>query len=82
MYKRQVPKDLASSLFFGHRKGAFTGADSDREVPKEITKSVNLGVRLTPETADKLKMCAEKLQISRTEVIEKGIDLVEKSLKK
>lgn len=26
-----VPKDLASSLFFGHRKGAFTGADSDRE---------------------------------------------------
>ena len=40
--------------------------------PKEITKSVNLGVRLTPETADKLKMCAEKLQISRTEVIEKG----------
>ena len=50
--------------------------------PTEITKSVNLGVRLTPETADKLKMCAEKLQISRTEVIEKGIDLVEKSLKK
>lgn len=26
-----VPKELASSLFFGHRKGAFTGADSDRE---------------------------------------------------
>ncbi len=26
-----VPKDLASSLFFGHRKGAFTGAYSDRE---------------------------------------------------
>ncbi|WP_302287654.1 sigma-54-dependent transcriptional regulator [Bacteroides clarus] len=26
-----VPKDLASSLFFGHRKGAFTGADSDRK---------------------------------------------------
>ena len=26
-----VPKELAASLFFGHRKGAFTGADSDRE---------------------------------------------------
>lgn len=26
-----VPKELASSLFFGHKKGAFTGADSDRE---------------------------------------------------
>lgn len=26
-----IPQDLASSLFFGHVKGAFTGADSDRE---------------------------------------------------
>lgn len=26
-----VPKELAASLFFGHKKGAFTGADSDKE---------------------------------------------------
>lgn len=26
-----VPKDLAESLFFGHKKGAFTGADADRK---------------------------------------------------
>lgn len=26
----QLPKELADSLLFGHRKGAFTGADSDR----------------------------------------------------
>lgn len=26
-----IPQDIASSLFFGHVKGAFTGADSDRE---------------------------------------------------
>lgn len=26
-----IPPDIASSLFFGHAKGAFTGADSDRE---------------------------------------------------
>ncbi len=49
---------------------------------KEITKSVNIGLRLTRETADKLQSCADALGISRTEVIEKGIDLVDKSIKK
>lgn len=50
--------------------------------PKEVTKSVNLGLRLTKETADKLQRCAESLGISRTEVIEKGIDLVDETIKK
>lgn len=49
---------------------------------KDITKSVNLGLRITKETADKLQECAEALGISRTEVIEKGIDLVEAEIKK
>lgn len=49
--------------------------------PKEITKSVNLGLRITQETAEKLQECADKLEISRTAVIEKGIDLVHKSIK-
>lgn len=49
---------------------------------KEVTKSVNLGLRLTQETANKLQYCADNLKISRTEVIEKGIDLVERSIKK
>ena len=26
-----IPSEIASSLFFGHTKGTFTGADSDRE---------------------------------------------------
>ncbi|MCI8714312.1 MAG: ribbon-helix-helix domain-containing protein [Oscillospiraceae bacterium] len=49
---------------------------------KDITKSVNLGLRITKETADKLQRCAETLGISRTEVIEKGIDLVDEGIKK
>ncbi len=49
---------------------------------KEVTKSVNLGLRLTKETADKLQKCADSLGISRTEVIEKGIDLVDETIKK
>lgn len=44
--------------------------------PKEITKNVSLGLRIKEETAVKLKRCAEELQISRTEVIERGIDMV------
>jgi len=50
--------------------------------PKDITKDVNLGLRITKETANKLQQCAEVLGISRTEVIEKGIDLVEAEIKK
>lgn len=49
---------------------------------KKVTKSVNLGLRLTEETAEKLQRCADALGISRTEVIEKGIDLVEQGIKK
>ena len=49
---------------------------------KDITKSVNLGLRITKETADKLQRCANSLGISRTEVIERGIALVEKTIKK
>ena len=48
--------------------------------PKEITKSVNLGLRISEETAEKLQKCADVLQVSRTVVIEKGVDLVCKEL--
>ncbi|MCI9170807.1 MAG: hypothetical protein HFF42_07755 [Lawsonibacter sp.] len=37
---------------------------------------------MTEETAEKLQRCADTLGISRTEVIEKGIDLVEEGIKK
>ena len=50
--------------------------------PKEVTKSVNIGIRITQETAEKLEKCAKKLNVSRTQVIEQGIDLVERSLEK
>jgi len=49
---------------------------------KDITKSVSLGLRITKATADKLQQCADVLNVSRTEIIEKGIDLVEAEIKK
>ena len=50
--------------------------------PKEKTKRVNIGLRITEETANKLQRCADSLKVSRTQVIEKGIDMVDKSISK
>jgi predicted transcriptional regulator len=49
---------------------------------KDVTKSVEIGLRLTKETADKLQRCADEMETTRTAVIERGIDLVEAELKK
>lgn len=38
-------------------------------------------IRMDKELAEKLQDCADRLQISKTAVIEKGIDLVHKSVK-
>jgi len=46
------------------------------------SKNVSLQLRITQETADKLLECSEKLSIPRTEVIERGIDLIHKGIKK
>lgn len=45
------------------------------------SKTVSLQLRITQETADKLQECANELTVSRTEVIEQGIDLVHKKVK-
>lgn len=50
--------------------------------PKENPKKINIGFRLTEQTADKLQKCADALKVSRTEIIERGIDLVEAKIKK
>ena len=50
--------------------------------PKSVKKNINLGLRISEETANKLRECADAMHISRTAVIEKGIDLVRQSIKK
>ena len=50
--------------------------------PKEITKNVSLGLRISEATAAELQWCAEQLNISRTEVIERGIQKVADEIKK
>lgn len=50
--------------------------------PLENPKSVKMNIRISEETAKDLQECAEALQISRVNVIEKGIQLVKDELDK
>lgn len=43
-------------------------------------KDVSLQLRIAQETADKLQECATALSVSRTEIIEQGIDLIYKQV--
>lgn len=45
-------------------------------------KNARLEIRLTQHEADRLKKCADTLKVSRTEVLIKGLELVESELKK
>ena len=48
--------------------------------PKDVTKSGSLQLRLTKETLDKLERCAQTVGVSRTAIVEKGIDLVSEEI--
>ena len=48
----------------------------------DAAKNISLGLRITEETAKRLQWCADKLNISRTEVIERGIEKVAEEIKK
>lgn len=45
------------------------------------SKTISLQLRITEDTAKKLQQCSEALDISRTAVIEKGIELVHKDIR-
>ncbi len=47
----------------------------------EVGKTERFEIRLTKQTSEKLKVCAERLQISRAQVIERGIDMVDEATK-
>ena len=48
--------------------------------PKENPRNINLGIRITKDEADRIQKCADKLNMTRTDTIMKGIDLVEKEI--
>ncbi len=48
----------------------------------DAKKDVRIEIRITQDKANQLKECAERLNISRAEVIERGIDMVDAETKK
>lgn len=48
----------------------------------ETSKNVSLQLRISQATADKLRKCADTMGISRTEVIEQGIDIIYEKVRK
>ena len=47
-----------------------------------MPKDIMVRVRLDKEYTERLDKCSEKLQISKSEVIRRGIDMVSDSIKK
>lgn len=49
--------------------------------PKANPRNINLNIRITKDESEKIRECAEKLNLTRTDTIMKGIDMVEKEIK-
>ena len=50
--------------------------------PSDETMTDRLFVRGNKETLDKLNECTQELELSRSDVVRKGIDMVHESLKR
>ena len=50
--------------------------------PIENPKNVRFEIRLTKEQAETLAECAERLQVTRTDVINRGVEMVKAELDK
>jgi uncharacterized protein (DUF1778 family) len=48
--------------------------------PKESPRNVNLNIRITKEESERIQNCADKLNMTRTDAIMKGIGMVEKEI--
>ena len=46
------------------------------------TKNLRFEIRMTKETADKLEYCSNKMNATKTEVVQRGIDLVKSEIDK
>lgn len=50
--------------------------------PKENPRKINLNIRLTEQEANDIQECADKLNLSRTDTIMRGIRMVKSEMEK
>ena len=50
--------------------------------PTDNPKDISLKVRLDKETAERLDECAKKLEVSKAEIVRRGVHKVHDDLKK
>ena len=55
---------------------------SPKGIPTQAKKDKRFEIRLTSETYSTLEKCAERLNLSKAQVIHKGIELVKENLDK
>ena len=48
--------------------------------PKENPRNINLNIRITVDEAKRIQHCADRMNMTRTDTIMKGISLVEKEI--
>ena len=68
----------------GHKqKGVDTLSPRTGRPPlQEVSRSEKLNIRLTKQEKSDIEYCSEKLNLSRTDTIMKGIGLVKEEIKK
>lgn len=65
---------------YGQKKGGFEVSPKGR--PTQAKKDKRFEIRLTSETYSTLEECAERLNVTKAQVIHKGIELVKESINK
>lgn len=49
--------------------------------PKDNPRNINLNIRITKEESERIQNCADRLNMTRTDTIMMGIDMVENKIK-
>lgn len=76
--------DFIARAIYNKRTGKKRGENMSPKgrPPVDNPKNIRLEIRLTKDEAELLKYCADELNVNRTDVINKGIKLVESEIKK
>lgn len=78
----KFPLDFSCPYRYNNCTDNNGGEEMSPRPKSDKSKKLRFEIRMNQETAEKLECCAQMLQTSKTEVIQKGIDMVLTDLKK